>query len=154
MAKVKPTASRFQALTPYIIVRDGARALNFYKAAFGAQEHYRLTEPGGRIGHAEFQIGDSRLMLADEYPDFGAVGPITLGGSPVKLHLQVQDVDAFVKRAIGAGATELRAVKDEFHGNRGGMLADPFGHQWFIATRIEEISPEEMQRRFSAVMAG
>jgi PhnB protein len=150
---VQPVPEGSQSVTAYLIVKDAARALEFYCRAFGATEIYRLVEPGGRIGHAEFRIGGSTLMLADEYPDFGSVAPTSLGGTPVKMHLRVADVDSLMRRAIAAGATELRAAKDQFHGERSGMLADPFGHHWFVATHIEDVSPEEMQKRFTAMMA-
>jgi PhnB protein len=150
---VKPVPQTAQAVTAYLIAKEAARALDFYQRAFGATEIYRLTEPGGRIGHAEFRIGGSTLMLADEYPDWGALAPTSLGGTPVKLHLRVEDVDAFMKQAVAAGATELRAAKDEFFGERSGMLADPFGHHWHVSTHIEDVSPEEMQRRFTAAMS-
>ena len=101
-----------------------------YRAAFGAEEQFRLVEPGGRIGHAEIRIGNSTVMLSDEYPDFGALSPVTVGGSPVKLHLYVEDADALVARAVGAGATLLRPVRDQFYGDRSGMIVDPYGHSW------------------------
>jgi PhnB protein len=148
----KPVPEGSQVVTAYLIVKGAARALDFYSKAFGATEMYRLVEPGGRIGHSEFRIGGSTLMLADESPGFGALAPPSLGGTPVKMHLRVADVDAFMRRAVAAGATELRAAKDQFHGERSGMLADPFGHQWFVGTQIEEVSPEEMQRKFTAAM--
>lgn len=141
-----------QSVTAYLIVKEATRALDFYARAFGAQEVFRLTEPGGRIGHSEFRIGGSTVMLADEYPDFGALSPSSVGGSPVRMHLSVDDVDEFMRRAVAAGATQLRAPKDEFYGERSGMLADPFGHQWHVSTRVEDLSPEEMQRRFTALM--
>jgi PhnB protein len=146
---VKPVA---QSVTAYLIVKGAARALEFYASAFGAKEIYRLAEPSGRIGHCEFQIGKSTLMMADEYPDFGALAPSSLGGTPVSLHLEVDDVDEAVRRAVAAGATLLRGPRDEFYGERRGMLTDPFGHQWHLGTRIEEVSPEEMQKRFTAMM--
>jgi PhnB protein len=150
---VKPVPPGTQAVTAYLIVKGAAQALEFYQRAFGATEVYRLAEPSGRIGHSELRIGGSTLMLADEYPDFGALAPSSLGGTPVSLHLRVEDVDAFMKRAVAAGATVLRAAKDEFYGERSGMIADPFGHQWYVATHIEDVSPEEMQRRFTETMA-
>ena len=146
---VKPAA---QSVTPYLIVKGAARALDFYARAFGAQELYRLVEPSGRIGHSELRIGNSTLMLADEHPDFGALAPPSLGGSPVNLHLQVENVDEFMRRAVAEGATQLRAPKDEFYGERSGMLADPFGHRWQLTTHIEDVSPEEMQKRFTRLM--
>jgi PhnB protein len=142
------------ALAPYLTVRDAAAALDFYRRAFGAEELFRLTGPDGKIGHAHFRLLGSDVMLSDEHPDFGALSPVTLGGTPVKLHLSVDDADAFVARAVDAGATLLRAVQDQFHGNRGGMIADPFGHCWFVSAEIEKVSPEEMQRRYEEMMRG
>ena len=136
------------SLTPYIAVKGAANAIAFYKRVFGAKEEFRLEDQDKRIGHAEISIGDGRLMLSDEYPDFGALAPPSIGGTPVKLHLYVEDVDATMKKAESAGATVLRPAQDQFHGDRSGMIADPFGHQWFLATRKENISPQEMQKRF------
>jgi PhnB protein len=147
------TPSTHQALTPYLVVKDATRAIEFYKAAFGATELFRLTDPQGKVGHAELTIRDSLLMLADEFPDFGALSPASIGGSPVSIHLYVDDVDRVVAGAAAAGATVLRAVKDEFYGDRSGVLADPFGHKWHLATRKEVVSPQEMQRRWSAMFA-
>ena len=142
-------------LTPYIVVNDGAAAIAFYEAAFGAETLFSLVDPAdGRIGHAELKIGDGLLMIADEYPDFGALSPASLGGSPVKLHLYVDDVDAVFARALASGATETRAIKDEFYGDRVGSLTDPFGHAWMISTRKAAVAPDEMQRRWDEVMAG
>ena len=141
-------------LTHYLIVKGAAAALDFYKEAFGAVEEMRLTDPAGRIGHAEIMIGQSHLMLADEHPEFGALGPATLGGSPVTLHLEVADADAAADRAVAAGATLLRPVADQFHGNRSGMVADPFGHKWFLSAEIEAVSAEEVQRRYDKLNAG
>jgi PhnB protein len=140
-------------LIPYIIVRDAASALDFYARAFGAEEKFRLTDAGGRIGHAEIAIGDSTLMLADEHPEWGAVGPVTLGGTPVSLHLSIADADASAERAVAAGATLLRPVEDQFHGNRSGMVADPYGHKWMLSQQTETVSPEEMQRRYEELLA-
>jgi len=142
-----------RTLTPYLIVKDATKAIEFYREAFGAEELFRLTGPDGRIGHAELRIGASVLMVADEFPDFGALGPTSIGGSPVSLHLYVDDVDAVVPRAEAAGATVLRRIADEFYGDRTAMLADPFGHKWHVATRTEDVSPAEMQRRWSATFA-
>jgi PhnB protein len=136
------------SLTPYIAVKGAANAIAFYKKVFGAKEEFRLEDQDKRIGHAELSIGDGRLMLSDEYPDFGALAPPSIGGTPVKLHLYVADVDATMKKAQSAGATVLRAAQDQFHGDRSGMIVDPFGHQWFLATRKENVSPREMQKRF------
>lgn len=142
-------------LTPYIVVSDARAAIEFYEEAFGAKSLFSLVDPGdGKIGHAELSVAGGRLMIADEYPDFGALSPATLGGSPVKLHLYVDDVDAVFARALALGATETRPVKDEFYGDRVGSLTDPFGHSWMISTRKTEVSPEEMQRRWDEAMAG
>lgn len=142
------------ALTPYLIVKDAAAALAFYERAFGARELFRLTGPDGRVGHAELQIADSILMLADEHPDFGAFSPASVGGSPVSLHLYVGDVDTVMARAESLGGTVLRRAKDEFYGDRAGMIADPAGHRWHLATKKEHVSPQEMQRRWDAMPAG
>lgn len=136
------------SLTPYIAVKGAANAIAFYKKVFGAKEEFRLEDQDKRIGHAEISIGDGRLMLSDEYPDFGALAPPSIGGTPVKLHLYVEDVDATMKKAESAGAIVLRPAQDQFHGDRSGMIADPFGHQWFLATRKENVTPQEMQKRF------
>ncbi|MBP7779505.1 MAG: VOC family protein [Acidobacteria bacterium] len=141
-----------QSITAYLAVRDASAAIAFYTRAFGAREDYRLTEPGGKVGHAELVIGASRIMLADEYPDFGALSPATVGGSPVKMHLRVPDADVAMRQALAAGATELRPLKTQFHGERSGLVLDPFGYSWFIATLVEEVSPAEMQRRFTAAL--
>lgn len=141
-------------LTPYLVVKGAPAALDFYTRAFGAKEELRLTDPAGRIGHAHMTIGDAAFMLADEHPEFGALGPATLGGSPITLHLAVADPDAAAQRAVDAGATLLRPVQDQFHGNRSGMVADPFGHKWFLSAEIEKIDAVEMQRRYAELMAG
>jgi uncharacterized glyoxalase superfamily protein PhnB len=134
-------------LTPYLCCKDAASALAFYAKAFGAQETMRMSEPGGRIGHAEITIGGAALMLSDEHPEMGIVGPGSLGGTPVSLHLYVADADATVRAAAAAGATVERAVADQFYGDRSGTIRDPFGHRWMISTRKEAVSREEMQRR-------
>jgi PhnB protein len=150
MAKAIPEG--YHTVTPYLIVKGAARALEFYKKAFNAQELFRLEGPGGSVGHAEIQIGDSRIMLADEFPDMGARSPDTIGGSPVGLCLYVEEVDALFKQAIDAGGKQERPVADQFYGDRSGTLRDPFGHQWTIATHKEDVSPEEMKRRMDAAM--
>lgn len=137
------------AITPYLITKGAEEAIAFYVAAFGAVENYRLIDPqSGKVGHADLAIGDASFMLADEHPDFGALSPATLGGTPVKLHLSVADADEAVARAERAGATVLRPVQDQMHGQRSGMIVDPFGHQWFVGTPIEDVSPDEMQARY------
>ncbi|RPH53683.1 MAG: VOC family protein [Lysobacterales bacterium] len=138
---------------PYLRVRDAGRALDFYQRAFGAQELFRLTEPGGRIGHAEIKIGATTLMLSDEYPEMGVVGPQALGGTTFSIHLHVDDADAWIARAVEAGATIVRPATDAFYGERGGTVRDPFGHEWMLGHQIEEVSSEEMQRRYTALFA-
>jgi PhnB protein len=139
---------------PYLCVQDAAGALEFYAKAFGATEAMRLSEPGGKVGHAEILIDGARIMLSDEYPDHGVLSPKTLGGAGVSIHLNVNDVDAFVARAVAAGATLKRPVEDQFYGERTAKLEDPFGHSWHVTTTIEEVSTEEMQRRYDALMKG
>ncbi len=141
-------------LTPHLVIRGAARAMLFYAKVFGAREDFSLLEPSGKVGHAEMLIGDSRLMLADEYPDFGALAPGSVGGTPVALHLYVADVDATIALAEAHGATVLRAAKDEFYGDRSGTVLDPFGHRWNLATRKDTVSPAEMQRRWTAMLIG
>lgn len=138
-------------LTPYLTVHDAAAAIDFYKNAFGAVEGFRLTEPDGRIGHAELKLANVVLMLAAEYPEFGLTGPLTLGGSPVTLHLSVDNVDMVAQRAVDAGAKMIREPKDEFYGERSCRIEDPFGHRWGLSQTIEVLTPEEMQRRYSAL---
>lgn len=151
---VKPIPDGYHTVTPYLIVNDAAAAIEFYKKAFGAAELFRFPAPGGKIGHAEVKIGDSHIMLADEFPEMGAQSPQTIGGSPISLMLYVEDVDAMAKRAVAAGATVTRPVKDQFYGDRSGSFTDPFGHQWHIATHKEDISPEEMKKRAAAAGSG
>lgn len=139
---------------PYLRVRDAARALDFYKQAFGAQELFRLTEPSGRVGHAEIKIGSTTLMLADEYPEMSIVGPQTLGGTSFSIHLHVDNADAWIERAVAAGATVLRPAADAFYGERSGSVRDPFGHEWLVGHQFEDVSTEEMQRRYTALFAG
>jgi PhnB protein len=141
-------------MSAYLVVSNAAAAIEFYSTIFGATERMRLAEPGGRVGHAELVFGDSVLMLADEYPEQGYVGPERLGGTPVALHLQVDDVDAISERARQAGARIERSPEDQFYGARRATLFDPFGHRWMIQTPIEEVSADEMQRRYDAMVAG
>lgn len=148
------TGMQRRGLAPYICVKGAAEAIGFYVAAFGAKESFRLAEPDGRIGHAELVFGDTVLMISDEYPDFGALSPGAMGGSPVALHLTVDDCDAATTRAIDAGATELRAPRDEFYGDRSAMVACPFGYRWHLSAVNEIVTPEEMQRRWSRMLAG
>ena len=150
--KAKPIPDGFHGATPYLCCRDAGRAIEFYKKAFGATEVMRLAEPSGRIGHAEVKIGAAVIMLSDEYPDFGAVSPQSLGGSAVTIHLYVEGVDALVSRAAAAGATVQRAPEDQFYGDRSATLVDPFGHRWMLATHIEDVSPDEMRKRYDSFM--
>ena len=144
---VKPIPDGYPVVTPYLIIRGAAQALDFYKQAFGATERMRLEMPGGLLGHAELQLGDSVIMLADEFPQMNCRGPESYGGSPVTLHIYVTDVDAVVARAVALGAKVTRPVANQFYGDRSGIITDPFGHIWNIATHVEDVSPEETTRR-------
>ena len=146
MSKVKPIPDGYYSVTPYLIVKDAASALDFYQRAFGAQELMRF-EHGGKIGHAEIRIGNSPVMLADEYPEMGARGPQSFGGSPVSIMLYVEDVDKTVAEAVSAGAKLQRPIENKFYGDRSGSIEDPFGHTWHLSTHIEDVSPEEMHKR-------
>jgi PhnB protein len=146
---VKPIPAGYHSVTPYLVVNGAARALDFYKQAFGATELMRFADPSGRIGHAEIKIGDSVVMLADEHPGRGFHGPQG-GRSPVGLMIYVPDVDTVFNRAVAAGAQVFDAVKDQFYGDRSGTLIDPFGHWWTVATHVEDVAPDEMMRRAAA----
>jgi PhnB protein len=137
----------YHSVTPYLVVDGAAAALEFYSKAFGATELMRMPGPGGKIGHAEIMIGDSHIMLADEHAEQGHRGPKSIGGTPVGIMLYVPDVDSMFKTAISLGATETRAVENQFYGDRMGSLTDPWGHNWMIATHFEDVTPEEMERR-------
>jgi PhnB protein len=152
--QVKPIPDGYHSVTPYLIVDDGARAIDFYKQAFGAKELMRMPAPGGKIGHAEIKIGDSVIMLADEAPEMDARSAKHYGGSPVSLMVYVDDVDKLFPQAVAAGAKEVRPVADQFYGDRTGTLVDPFGHTWSIATHVEDVSPEEIDRRFAKMAQG
>ena len=152
--KVKPIPEGYHTVTPYLIVNDAARALEFYRQAFGATETYRMTDKSGRVGHAEIKIGDSHIMLADEHPEIGARSPQSFGGSPISLLIYVEDVDALVSQAVQAGAKLTRPVADQFYGDRTGGVEDPFGHVWYIATHVEDVAPEELERRAAAQHGG
>ncbi len=137
----KPIPQGYHSVTPYMVIRDAAKAIDFYKKAFGAVEKFRMAGPDGKIGHAEIQIGDSMIMISDENPQWGTKSPQTLGGTPVGIFLYVPDVDATFKQAISAGAKEVMAVTDQFWGDRYGKVADPFGHAWNLATHKEDLTP-------------
>ena len=152
--KVKPIPEGHHTVTPYLAIKNAAKALEFYAKAFGAVETSRLMLPDGRVGHAEIRVGDSLIMLADEFPEFGGKAPATLGGSPVSIHLYVEDVDAFFQRAVDAGAHERKPVMDQFYGDRSGQLEDPFGHLWWVATHKEDVPPTELQKRVRSMFGG
>lgn len=138
---------------PYLRVRGGADAIAFYTKAFGAKEKFRLVEPGGRLGHAELQLGPIVLMVSEEFPEFGIVGPQSLNGTSFSMHLHVDDADRWIDHAVTCGATLVRPPTDAFYGERGGTVRDPFGHEWLIGHSIEDVEPAEMQRRYDALMA-
>jgi PhnB protein len=149
--KVKPIPEGYHRVTPYLILDGAAKAIDYYKKAFGATERMRMPAPEGKIGHAEIQIGDSYIMLADESREMDAHPPKTVGGTPVSLVLYVEDVDRTVKDAVAAGAKVIRPVEDKFYGDRMGTIEDPFGHQWHVGTHIENVPPDEMKRRMEAL---
>jgi PhnB protein len=146
---VSPIPEGYHSVTPYLVCKGAAEAIEFYTAAFGAVEVMRMSD-GERVGHAELTIGDSRVMLADEHPEMGHLGPHAVGGCPMSILLYVEDVDATVARAVAAGATLERPVANQFYGDRTGGIVDPFGYRWYVATHVEDVSPEEMQRRSEA----
>ena len=151
--KVKAIPDGYHAVTPYLAVKGAAEAIDFYKRAFGASEVMRFPQPDGRVGHAELQIGDSRVMLADEFPEMDFLSPQARGGSAVHLHVYVEDVDGVFKQALSAGAREVRPVQDQFYGDRLGTVADPYGHVWHVSTHKEDLSMEELQKRAAAAAA-
>jgi PhnB protein len=153
MNTVKKIPDGYHSITPYLSLVDAASAIKFYQQAFGAKVIGQISMPDGKVGHAELQIGDSKLMLAEEMPMWGNKSPATLGGSGVDIALYVNDVDATVARALEVGATVVEPVKDEFYGDRRGMLTDPYGHRWHILTHIEDVSFVEMQKRSDAMFA-
>jgi PhnB protein len=154
MANVKPIPEGYPRVIPYLTVEGAGAAIEFYTKVFGATERVRMPGPEGRIGHAELEIGDSVLMLADSFPEMGNPSPKALGGTPVTVMVYVEDVDATFVRALAAGATEERKVENQFYGDRAGQFADPFGHKWFVATHVEDVPPDEMAKRAAAVMGG
>lgn len=145
--KIQAIPKGYEKATPYIIVNDGVAALDFYKRAFGAVELYRFEAPGGKIGHAEFKIGKSNFMIADEYPAMGAISPSSLGGSPVGFYIYVADVDSLFEKALNEGANLEQAVEDKFYGDRAGTLIDPFGHKWSFGTHKRDVPMEEMKAK-------
>jgi PhnB protein len=152
--QIKPIPEGFHTVTPYLSIRGAAQAIDFYKRAFGARERFRMAGPDGKtIGHAEIVIGDSIVMLADEFPAFGNHSPQSLKGTPVSMLIYVQDVDAAFKCAVEAGAKVKQPLENKFYGERAGCVEDPFGHQWTLMTHIEDVSPEEMQKRLGEFYA-
>ena len=151
---VKPIPDGYPQVSPYLIVDGASQAIDFYTKVLGATERMRMGAPGGKIGHAELQFGDSVVMLADEFPDMGYRGPKALGGTPVTIGVYVEDVDKTFDAAIKAGAKELRPVENQFYGDRSGQIEDAWGHRWSISTHVEDVPPEEMQRRAAAMAEG
>ncbi len=145
----KSTSILPHTITPYLAIRDAARAIEFYKKVFGATVSMRITEASGRVGHASLRFGDSEVFVSDEYPEIGVRSPQTVGGTTFALYIYVDDVDSVTEQAVAAGATPLREVQDEPDGDRRGRLRDPFGHEWMVATRKEVLSNEELRERFA-----
>lgn len=149
---LRPNSEHLPQVSPYLAVSDGVAALEYYKKAFGATELYRLTEPGGRVVHAEFKLGEYVIMLAGENKEWGNLSPKTLGGTTVRIAVEVEDVDAVWKKAVVAGGKGIIPPADQFYGERSARIEDPFGHQWLVSTHIEDVSPEEMQKRMEEMM--
>ena len=148
-----PIPDGYPRVMPYLIVDGAAAAIDFYSSVLGATERMRMPAPDGKVGHAELQLGDSLIMLADEFPDMDARGPKAMGGTPVSLMVYVEDSDAVFDRAIEAGAKSLQPVEDKFYGDRSGRFEDPFGHRWDVATHVEDVPPDEMAKRAAEAMA-
>ena len=153
MPKTEPIPAGYHSVTPYLIINGAADAIEFYKKAFGATELFRMPH-GDKIGHAEIKIGDSPIMLADEYPEMGFKSPKSIGGTPVSLMIYVEDVDTVFPRAIAEGGVEMKPLQDQFYGDRSGTFTDPFGHVWTVATHMEDLTPEEMGKRAAAAHGG
>ena len=151
---VKPIPEGYARVTPYLIVDGAAAAIDFYKSVLGATERMRMGGPDGKVGHAELEIGNSVIMLADEHPEIDALGPKTVGGTPVSLMVYVEDVDSVFERAIEAGAQARQPIEDKFYGDRSGSFEDPFGHGWHVATHVEDVPPDEMARRAAEFSGG
>ena len=154
MADVKPIPDGYPRLTPYLHVDGAEAAIEFYERVLGAKERMRMAAPEGKIGHAELELGDAIIMLADEFPDMGVLGPKSIGGTPVLLSLYVEDVDAVFEAALAAGATSVQPVTDQFYGDRSGQFEDPFGHRWNVTTHVEDVPPDEMEKRMKEAMGG
>jgi PhnB protein len=154
MPDVNPIPAGYPRVTPYLHVDGAAAAIDFYTDILGAEERMRMPGPEGKLGHAELQIGESIVMLADEFPDMDVRGPKSIGGTPITLHVYVEDVDAVFDAALAAGARSVRAVENQFYGDRTGQFEDPFGHRWNIASHVEDVAPEEMEKRMAEAMPG
>lgn len=154
MADVKPIPDGYPRVTPYLCVDGAKAAIEFYSSVLGARERMHMPGPDGKIGHAELELGDSLIMLADEFPEMGVRGPKAVGGTPVMISIYVEDADAVVDAAVAAGATALRPVENQFYGDRTGQFEDPFGHRWSVATHVEDVPPEEMEKRVAEAMSG
>jgi PhnB protein len=154
VAKVKPIPDGYPRVTPYLTIDGAAAAIDFYIQVFGAKERMRLPDPSGKIGHAELELGDSVIMLADVYPEMSGLSPKAIGGTPVTIFLYVEDVDATYDRAVKAGAKPLEPVENKFYGDRAGQFEDPFGHRWSVATHVEDVPPDEMAKRASQATGG
>jgi PhnB protein len=154
MADAKPIPDGYPQVTPYLAIDGADEAIDFYMKVFGASERMRMPAPDGKIGHAELEIGDALIMLADEFPDMGHPGPKTVGGTPVTINIYVEHVDDVFERALEEGATELRPVENQFYGDRSGQFEDPFGHRWIVATHVEDVPPDEMEKRAAEAMSG
>jgi PhnB protein len=150
---VKPIPDGYPQITPYLCVDGASAAIDFYSKVLGAKERMRMPGPDGKLGHAELELGSGVIMLADEHPDMGFLSPKSIGGTPVTIHAYVEDVDAVFDRALKEGATSLREVEDQFYGDRSGQFEDPFGHKWNVATHVEDVPPEEMEKRAAEAMA-
>ena len=153
MADVRPIPDGYEGITPYLICRNAEAAIDFYKRAFGAEELFRMGEPG-KVGHCEMKLGKAIFMLADEFPDRDALSPETVGGTPVSLYVYVEDIDSFADKAIAEGIKVIRPVADQFYGDRSGYFEDPFGHKWGLATHVEDLTPEQMEERAKAAHSG
>ncbi len=153
MSKVSYIPKGYNSITPYLVIKGAAKAIDYYKSVFGATEVVRMNGPDGKVGHAELQIGDSRFMLADENPAMGNRSAETIGGSPVSLYVYLPDCDKIVEKAVAAGAKILKPVQDQFYGDRSGFIQDPFGHLWGIATHVEDVSEDEMKIRMKKMMS-
>jgi len=154
MADVKPIPDGYPQVTPYLCVDGAKAAIEFYSKVLGATERMHMPGPDGKIGHAELELGDSLIMLADEFPEMGVRGPKAVGGTPVMIMIYVEDADAVFDAAVAAGATVLRPVENQFYGDRTGQFEDPFGHRWSVATHVEDVPPDEMEKRAAEAMSG